>query len=40
MQAADLMGVPANASEIATRMQEYVLARENGKTQWEALEDA
>lgn len=40
MQAADLLGVPANVSEIATRMQEYVLARENGKTQWEALEDA
>jgi hypothetical protein len=36
----EILSLPANISEIATRAQEYAKARKNGKSQWNALEDA
>jgi hypothetical protein len=36
----DLAAMPANISEIATRVQEYAKARESGKGQWAAMEYA
>jgi len=36
----DLASMPANISEIATRVQEYAKARESGKGQWAAMEYA